>query len=288
MNPQHTELTSIGYKITSMEDLKEQVPAAFATSYHPERSERYSLFSTAEFLDTLSKLGWTPYSAKQQGTGPYARHIIRLQNPDLGYIPVKGDKIKPHLMIDNSHNGFTKGQIHMGLFRLVCTNGLVVGIPGLHSSIKFKHMGLDQAQIMNLIAETSEQYRTIGSHIEDMQQIIMSEDDKLEFAVSALALREPNRFIKADKTADFDTIVKLMDPKDIYKPVRPQDEANDLWTVFNVVQERTINGLYERKTERGYKGSPKMITNVARHLTYNQKLWTLAEDYMPKESLVTV
>jgi hypothetical protein len=281
-------LTSLGYKVNNVEELENYVPAAFSTSYHPDRSDRYSFFSTKEFLSVIEKLGWTPYSGKQQGSGPYARHIIRLVNLELGDISVKGDKIRPNLMIDNSHNGITSGQLHLGLFRLVCSNGLVVGIPGMHTSIKFRHLNLNTTQIMNLVAETAEQYRNVATHITDMQMVEMSEDQKLEFAIKAAALREPTRFLTAEKNINVKKISDVMNPTDLYLPRRDEDMSNDLWSVFNVIQERTVNGLYERKSETGRKGSPKVITNATRSLEYNKKLWTIAEDFMPKESLVLV
>ena len=276
-----TELTSIGYKVKTREELIQQVPAAFSGVAHPDRTERYSHFSTEAFLNAFEKLGWIPYSAKQHGANPYSRHIIRLNNPDMGMIPINGDKIRPQLMLDNSHDGYTPGQIHLGLFRLICENGLVIAIPGLSNTVKFRHVGVNQKELIQMIAETAEQYRKIGDHVSDMQEIKMMEDQKVQFAMSALALRDPHRFLTKDKKVDEAAINAALQIEDIYEPVRPQDDSNNLWTVFNVVQERTVNGLYESKSKSGRKANPRSITNAARHLEYNQKLWTLAEEYMP-------
>ena len=279
-----SELTSIGYPTKTMEDLQKLVPAAFSNSPHPERTDRYSLFSTVQFLEAFEKLGWTPYSAKQHGSNPYSRHIIRLHNPDMGYIPVFGDKIKPHLMLDNSHDGYTPGQIHLGLFRLICENGLVIGIPGLNSTVKFRHVGLNQKEMIQIIAETAEQYRSIGDHVYDMQQVIMNVDQKEDFVMKTLGIREPARFLNEDGTINRKVLLESLDPRELFKPIRPQDEKDDLWTIFNVIQERTVQGLFEMKSATGRKSSPRTITNAARHLDYNRKLWKLAETYMPEEA----
>jgi len=71
-----------------------------------------------------------------------------------------------------------------------------------------------------------------------------------------------------------------MNPKALLEPVRPQDESSDLWTTFNLIQERSVKGLYERKTKTGRKSSPREITNAARNLDFNKKLWAVAEQYM--------
>lgn len=279
----NTELTSIGYPVKNLEELREQVPAAFSNSAHPERSSRYSLFSTVDFLTAFDKLGWSPFSAKQHGANPYSRHIIRLKNNYLGFIPVNGDQICPQLMLDNSHDGYTPGQIHLGLFRLICSNGLVVGIPGLSTTVKFRHMGVNSAELIQVIAETAEQFKLVGSHITKMQDVSLNQDEKIDFAMKAVALREPLRFVNEDGTVNTKEITVSLNPTDLFKPVRPQDEKNDLWTIFNVIQERTVQGLYDRKSATGRRANPRVITNAARHLDYNKKLWTLAEEYMPGE-----
>ena len=276
----NTELSSVGYKILSPEDLHKHVPAAFATHPHPDRTDRYSFISTIKLLDTFEKLGWTPYSAKQGGSGIYNRHIIRLNNPDLGFVSIKGDSVKPHILLDNSHDGYTPASMHLGLFRLVCTNGLVIAIPGMATELKFRHINIDRAELMEILSEAAEQYRTVGLHIGQMQDRMLNEDEMEEFAMKALSLREPTRFLDKEKKINFDTITESMDPREMLVPVRPQDNSKDLWTAFNLIQERSVKGLYERTSPKGKKSSPIEITNAARNLTFNRNLWSIAETFL--------
>lgn len=273
-------LSSVGFKIQSREDLQNHVPAAFATHPHPDRSDRYSFVSTITLLDTFEKLGWIPYSAKQHGQNQYGRHIIRLNNEDFGSLALKGDAVKPHILLDNSHDGYTPASLHLGLFRLVCTNGLVIAVPGMATELKFRHINIDRAELMQLLSEAAEQYRNIGLHIGDMQNRVLTTDEKEAFAIKAISLREPNRFINPDGTINASGITQSMNPKALLEPVRPQDESSDLWTTFNLIQERSVKGLYERKTKTGRKSSPREITNAARNLDFNKKLWAVAEQYM--------
>lgn len=273
-------LTSIGYLIKSDADLRKLVPAAFSETFSPNLTDKYSHFSTQLFLDAFKKIGWEPYSAKQNGSSIHSRHMIRMMNPDLDYIQVKGDKIKPQLIIDNSHDGFSKAQIHLGVFRLICSNGLVISTPGLSTSIKWLHVGINQQVMIDILSETAEQYKVIGSNISNMQQIQLLRDQKQEFAIKALAYRDPQKFINEDGTINDKKIHSMIDIADIYEPVRTEDESDDLWTLFNVIQERTVNGLFETTSPKGRKSSPKIITNSKRNLEYNKKLWTLAESFM--------
>jgi hypothetical protein len=275
-----TNLTSIGYKIQSRKDLQNYVPAAFAEHPHPDRSDRYSFVSTVSLLDTFEKLGWLPVSAKQHGQNQYGRHIIRLSNPDFGFLPLKGDQVKPHILLDNSHDGYTPASMHLGLFRLVCTNGLVIAAPGMATQIKFRHINVDRTELMELLSEAAEQYRNIGLHISDMSNRVLTNEEREDFAIKAISLREPTRFINPDGTINTSGITQSMNPKTLIEPIRPQDEALDLWTTFNLIQERTVKGLYERKSAKGKKSSPREITNAARSLEFNKKLWSIAEEYM--------
>ena len=280
------ELTTLGYKVSSREDLEKFVPAAFSAVAHPERTDRYSHFSTEKFLEAFAKLGWFPYSAKQHGANQFSRHIIRFNNDDFGLIDVNGDKIKPQLILDNSHDGYTTAQIHLGLFKMVGESGYAIAIPGFKNTVKFRHVGVNQAEMMEVIAETAEQYRKVGEHITALQNVMVTEDEKRKFAMIALAIRDPHRFLTEDKKVDDKAINAALEIEDIYEPIRPQDESDDLWTLFSVVQERTVKGLYESKSKAGRKANPRAITNAARHLEYNQKLWALAEQAMAAKNPV--
>jgi hypothetical protein len=276
------ELSPIGYRVKTREELKSHVPAAFSHDIAPDLTDRYSFFSTEEFLDAFEKLGWFPYSAKQNGANRFSRHVIRMHNSGMGSIPVNGDKILPQLILDNSHDGFTKAQIHLGAFRFVCENGLVIAIPGLATSIKFLHVGVNQKEMMEVIADHGEQLRKVAPHVSLMQEVNLEEEQKKEFAMKSLALRDPQRFLNADGSINEAAIESIVEIEDLYEPVRSQDEKNDLWTVFNVIQERTVNGEFEVTTKQEKKRKARPITNAKRGLEYNKKLWALAEEFMPE------
>jgi hypothetical protein len=282
------ELYSIGYRVKSREDIALMAPAALSNNISPILTGRYSFFSTEKFLDAFEALGWEPTYVKQNGVGPFARHIIRFRNPELGTIPVAGDEIIPQLILDNSHDGFTKARIHLGLFRKVSGSGLVIAsLPGVSCNYKFLHVGVNQKEMMEIIADTYEGYKKVGERIKEMQSMYMSEDDKIEFAYQTIAKRDPERFANEDKTPDTEAIDQALDIYDIFEPVRPQDAKDDLWTLFNVVQERTVKGLFEQKSKKGRKSQARVITNAARNLEFNKELWTLTESVL-EEAYETV
>lgn len=280
-------LTSLGYKVESIEDVRSYAPAAFTSQKGPGLSDRYSFASTVELLESLEKLGWTPSMARQNGNGPYLRHMVRLNNEAFGYMKLKNDNVKPQIVVDNSHNGSSPAQIHMGLFRLVCTNGLVIAIPGMYTSVKLRHVGIKMEELKQLMGVISEQYMTVHTHIDAMQNFKLNKDQTDEFVIKAMAARETRTFVKEDGTIDVKKATAIINPTQIVEPIRGEDKREDLWTLFNIVQERLVKGDFERRTMNGRKASPRGISSAARNIEFNQRLWSIAESYMAPEPVTT-
>ena len=279
MTQNDSSLTSIGYKVATIDELRAHVPAAFSEHESPKLSERYSFVPTYDLLKAFEKINWLPVYGKQNGVSAYARHMIRLANPDLGFMDLKTDKVKPQVILDNSHNGGSPAMAHMGLFRLVCINGLVVAMPGMYSSVKLRHIGINIEELKQLMNVVAEQYTTVGKHIGEMQEHMLNQEQREEFVIRAIASREPHVFIKEDGTIDVAKVTTMINPKQIIEPLRSEDAKEDLWTVFNVVQERLVKGEFERRTMSGRNAKPKGITNATRNINFNKTLWTLAESY---------
>jgi hypothetical protein len=280
-------LTSIGYRVHNMEELEQMAPAVFATEPTKGVTGRYSFISTEEIVQKILDLGWELHSAKQNGPNPFSRHHVRFVNPKLGFMDLNKDRVKPQIILDNSHNRSASAQIHMGLFRLVCTNGLVVAMPGMYNAVKFRHMGVDKEELRKLLEVAAEQYKKVGDHIADMQLVDMDQPQREEFAIKAVARREPHMFINADGTVNVDKVTGSTNPLEIISPIRGEDEATNLWTVFNVIQERMIKGGYHRTTGSGRNSTTRGITNATRSVEFNKELWGIAEEYMPETEEVT-
>lgn len=278
----HNPLSEMGYRTSNLNEVKEVVPAAFSKKPDPERSDLYSFVSTEELLKSFDKLGWAPYSSKQNGASPFARHMIRLNNPDLGFLKLRNDKVKPQIVLDNSHNGGSSAQIHLGLFRLVCTNGLVVAIPGMSTSTRFRHMGIDFEELKQLMEKIAAQYVVVSKRIDEMQDFKMSHDQSVDFVIKAMAYREPAYFVdRKDGSIMVPKVLKSIDPEQILTPVRPEDKIENLWNVFNVIQERMVKGEFERKSlNTGRVSRPRALTGATRNLMFNKVVWSIAEEFL--------
>ena len=281
-------LSSIGYKVATLDEIASYAPSVFASHPSDKVSPKYSFVPTGELLSGFEKLGWTPTHVRQNGRGDFARHMVRLTNEKLGFMDLKSDKVRPQIVLDNSHNGGSNAQIHMGLFRLVCTNGLVVAMPGMYTSVKLRHMGIDMEELKRLMEVVAEQYTQVGPRIVEMQQNFLTQQQSEDFVIKAMAAREPHVFIKEDGTIDLKKATTIINPTTMLTPVRGEDKRDDLWTVFNVVQERLVKGEFDRQTMNGRRTKPRGINNATRHIDFNKKLWEIAESYMVPETALEV
>ena len=273
-------LRTTGYEVKDLNDLKEVAPAAFSGDHN--RSRVYSFVSTTQILDSLQRLGWNITYAKQQGSSVFSRHIVRLTNPDLGYMPLKNDKVRPQLILDNSHNGGSSAQLHMGLFRLVCQSELVIAIPNLFTGIKFRHMGLNDDELKETLNKMAEQYKVVANHIAEMQEIKLRPEQMKEFALKGAAYRDPRRYINDDGTINEKNLRESIDAKDLLVPMRGGDNPTSLWDVFQTVREWLIKGGFNQKSEKGRNSKSKAINNAVRQINLNKTLWVLAEEYLNK------
>jgi hypothetical protein len=101
-----------------------------------------------------------------------------------------------------------------------------------------------------------------------MKQIKMSQDMAVEFARKAVATRFNENEIE-NISVDINTLLA---------PTRKEDEGNDLWSVFNVVQEKILDGDFNYTFGVKVRKARK-IKNFSQDLKINKELFNLALEY---------
>ena len=102
-------------------------PSVFADREDDSRSKKYRFVSSDSLLDQMEEAGFLVVGAQEQrarkpdGT-PTRKHLIRFAHRDV--LEHNRDQRIEVVMI-NSHNGSCSYQLMAGIFRLVCTNGLM-------------------------------------------------------------------------------------------------------------------------------------------------------------------
>lgn len=279
---------SLSTDFLSMDDLRKACPAAFKTSpTNPDVSQRYVQASTATVIEDLAKLGWYPTEAKQcrpkKGSkGIRSFHMIALQNPNvkISKIVKNSDGTSteiidsyPRIILTNSHDGFNSFKFIIGLVRLICSNGLVL-CSDEFANLSIRHINYTFETLRTVVTDIVEKVPYVVSTMNDMKNTILSNENKKELATAVVKIRkemDDNQQIALDEA----TIM------DILMPVREEDKGDDLWTVFNVCQEKMIKGGFHSVGKNNKLRKQRGITSIKKDIEYNQQLWNLAMNYLP-------
>ena len=258
----------------SKEQIKALAPVVFATEpTNKNVSEKYLHVNTETVIDDLAKLGWFPVTAMQRRTKPRrdgsptirSKHMISFQNPDLIIKGKNGDDAFPRIIVTNSHDGLSSFQFRVGIYRLVCSNGLVVADEEF-SAFSIKHKGYTFEELQGVVAQAVADLPNKIQVLNKMQVRMLTVEEQRQLAIDAMALRSSNPDAKYDEA----TI------EEVLAATRKEDEGDSLWLVFNRVQESIINGGYSAAL-RGVKvRKVKKIKSFERDLQVNQDLFKLA------------
>ena len=279
---------SLSTNFLSMDDLRKACPAAFKnTPTNPSVSERYVHANTATVIEDLAKLGWYPVQAKQcrqkkNSKGIRSFHMIALQNPEVKISKMVENSdgttteivdSYPRIILTDSHDGFNSFKFMVGLFRLVCSNGLVVCSDEM-ANMSIRHINYDFETLRKVVASAIEQVPHITCTMNTMKNTTLTEADKKELATAVVKVRkemDDNQQVELDEA----TIM------DILMPAREEDKGDDLWTVFNVCQEKMIKGGFQATGKNDKVRKQRKITSIKKDVEYNQRLWEIATRFMP-------
>lgn len=256
----------------SLDEAIRLVPALAACGGHSSRSDRYEQIPTVAVIAALQHEGFQIYglqhsSVRAPDREGFQKHLVRLRKNNPAS-PKVGDFV-PELVLFNSHDGSCAYQLIAGIMRFICENGMVVGEKW--GSIRVKHHGENTiSKVIEGSYEVLETFSTVVENIEAMRQITLEEPEQEAFAKSAMALRYQDEE-KAPVT-----------PLALLAPRRHEDKGNDLWHVYNRIQENvTKGGIRGRTTDhQGHlrRATLRPINGIDGSLALNRALWTLAEE----------
>jgi hypothetical protein len=167
------------------EEIKKSAPAVYTTQPKASLSSRYSFVSTEKIIDGFNKAGWEVTKAFQSKTKKddvsERKHIVRLSNPEFQPVMKEVGSLTPEIILLNSHNGLSAVKMELGLFRLVCSNGLVVA-DSRFAQVKRRHFGIDQDEIFQVIYDATHEFSEVWSKIEDYKSIKLTNGQRFDFA----------------------------------------------------------------------------------------------------------
>ncbi len=258
----------------SDDQLRIAAPSVFADAAHSSRSSRYSYIPTSLVVEGMRKEGFAPVKVQVSRVRDgerkgFEKHMIRFRQLDQQIVRV--GEVLPEVVLVNSHDGSTSYKLSAGLFRLVCSNGLVIP-QGELDEIRIKHTGANIVQ--DVIAGS---FRVLGQSqlaieaANRWSQLQLTDGEQTALAIGA----HHARF--ADPAGVVETPIE---PAQLLRPRRTDDRKADLWTTFNRIQENVIKGgLHgvEFRDGKRRKVTTREVKGIDGNLNLNKALWKMAE-----------
>ena len=240
-------------------------PSIFAEAPHESRSQRYAYIPTATVLTELRKEGFQPFMVTQTRTRhedrrDYTKHMIRLRH--ASQINARGEANE--IILLNSHDGTSSYQMLAGMFRFVCSNGLVCG--DTVADVRVPHKGDVAGQVIEGAYQVLHGFDRALESRESMQAITLDEGAAEVFARAALSLK----YDDPDKPAPITESQILM-------PRRFDDRRPDLWSVFNRTQENLTKGGLHGRSANGRRQQTRPVQGIDSDIRLNRALWLLAD-----------
>ena len=246
--------------------------SALATQASPRMSGRYGFIPTNEIVDAFSRDGWvltkgTEAKVRTDARRGLQRHLLRFAHQSQLTLGIR-ERIETLLV--NSHDGTSSLQIGAGIYRLACANGIVVADSTV-ASIRLGHHKLEMDTVLNSAHTILGQAQKVSEVIECWKGTQISKDDAFHLAEQGIKLRWP--------VAENQPVT----PSIILGVNRQEDVGNDLWTVFNRIQENVIRGGQHDNSRMTAFGKAFRATRTVKSLTedvrINKGLWAIASTF---------
>jgi hypothetical protein len=131
-------------------------------------------------------------------------------------------------------------------------------------NVKVRHMGYSFDELQQTIKTITERLPLTVESMNKMKEIELEQDQMVALANQMLEVR----FGDSTKDMGFDI-------DQILEPVRVEDQTNDLWTVFNRIQERIIGGDFNYSTNNRIRKA-RRIKNFNQDIDLNQDMFRTA------------
>jgi hypothetical protein len=170
----------------------------------------------------------------------------------------------PEICLINAHDGTSAYQLLAGLYRPLCTNGLLCHM-GDFAVIRIAHRSTVIADVVAGALQITAQFEQIGTQVTAMAARILTDDEQVAFAHTAFDIR----YAKIDARPAFA-------PEKMLEARRAADAAPTLWHTFNRCQESALTGgiAYHSRTQRLIQ--TRRIRNIREDVRINTALWQAA------------
>lgn len=204
--------------------------------------------NTLDVVNQLKGEGWYIQGVSEdrdRKTRKITSNYVQLLNPNFPMNYKFGNKQEAlvSLTVSNSTCGKKPIELQLGTMREVCSNGAIA--KDVISQSKIHHNELSTMNFNKILGNLNNDCSILLDTFNELKTKVFTQKDMVSFAYKAAKLK-----FSDDKDIDLNEILKIH---------RVEDEGNDMWSVFNRVQE---NLSYN-------------INNVKEDIRFNEKLYEL-------------
>jgi len=245
-------------------EVQDKYPAVYAKTPSPSVSSKYQFIPTTDIIELMAEHGFNVRDIRQMGSRKrdpnYVKHAIRFRHEH----PQEIRGAVPEILVANAHDTSSGFAMRGGLYRFVCSNGLVVGQDLYRLSVP--HVGEAPAIVSKAVEHMlTDVFPRVQSQVERWLSIQLAEHEKIRLAVKAMELRY------TQSTAYYG-------PEELLRVRRLEDRGDDLWSVFNVIQENiTQGGIQAHSYGSGRMTTSKRVEAIDANIRINAGLWDEAE-----------
>jgi len=254
-------------------EIKERAKSVFTDKAGPGTSDKFTHIPTHKVIDDMEKLGWGVVDAKEvkaraKDSIGFQKHLVVFRNPEVVINGADGDTVFPQILLTNSNDGKNAFTFTAGLFRMVCENGLVVSTQEFEN-VRIRHMGYTFEELQEQIHTMVEQLPLTVESMNKMKSIKLDNDQAKELAKKALTTR-----FTEDQVEEMN-----INLNELLEPTRDEDKGDDLWSVFNVIQEKILDGSFSYMSGAKIRKARK-VKNFKQDMDINQKLFAMAAEFI--------
>lgn len=255
----------------TLEQIRAHAPSVFATQAWGGTSEKYRFIPTSDVVLAMFDKGFVCVSAGQavtriEGKGDFTRHMLRFRHPDYMSAVNVGDSIA-EIILRNAHDGTGSYETALGIFRKICSNGMHV-CSGNVDMVRIRHSGRAiEQEVIEASFRVLDQAPVVSKQIADWSSLEVTQPQALAYATAALELRDTSVKPDADR---------------LLQARRGADGGNNLWHVFNRVQENIIKGglgtMHTNAQGRRSWRHSRAVKSINEDAKLNRALWRLTEE----------
>ena len=229
----------------NIDDVLAAFPTLSQTQGAETTSDKYVDIPSIEVIRGLADNGFALHSVtvsrvRKPERRDFEKHMLRFRKRD-GIVTADG---APEAVLTNSHDGSSSWALMSGYIRFICGNGLILG--SMLKTVRVRHVGSNTlGKVIDGTYTVLNNLDNVADRVAAYQARQLTADEVRHFVETAQRIRLGDAF---DKRAA-DNRLPMID-----YARRHDDASNDLWSVFNRVQEnimrpargsrlRTISGI---------------------------------------------